>query len=173
MVCGAPNVRAGMKAPLARVGARLPSLRSRRRTARRENEGMLCSARELGLSDDHSGLLEIDGKPGSDARAALRLDDHVLTLKLTPNRADCLSVLGLRASSPRSPARRSSRRRSSRFQPEQGAPRGEAADARGLRPLRRRGDPGVNAKAPTPDWMRSGWSARATLDRRWSTSRTT
>jgi phenylalanyl-tRNA synthetase beta chain len=87
VVCGAPNVRAGMKAPLARIGAKdIRGVRS---------EGMLCSARDLGLSDDHSGLLEIEGKSGSDARAALGLDDHVMTLKLTPNRADCLSVLGI------------------------------------------------------------------------------
>jgi len=87
VVCGAPNVRVGMKAPLARIGAK--EIRGV------QSNGMLCSARDLGLSDDHSGLLEIDGKPGSDARAALRLDDHILTLKLTPNRADCLSVLGI------------------------------------------------------------------------------
>jgi phenylalanyl-tRNA synthetase beta chain len=87
VVCGAPNVRVGMKAPLARIGTK--ELRGV------QSEGMLCSARDLGLSDDHSGLLEIEGKPGSDARAALGLDDHILTLKLTPNRADCLSILGV------------------------------------------------------------------------------
>src|SRR5207248_7367182 len=57
--------------------------------------GMLCSAKELGLSDDHSGLLELNGKVGSDARTELGLDERVFTLKLTPNRADCLSVLGV------------------------------------------------------------------------------
>ena len=87
VVCGAPNVRVGMKAPLAKIGTK--ELRGV------QSEGMLCSARDLGLSDDHSGLLEIEGKPGSDARAALGLDDHILTLKLTPNRADCLSILGV------------------------------------------------------------------------------
>src|SRR5687767_5398555 len=87
VVCGAPNVRVGMKAPLAKIGTK--ELRGV------QSEGMLCSARDLGLSDDHSGLLEIEGKPGSDARAALGLDDHILTLKLTPNRADCLSILGI------------------------------------------------------------------------------
>src|SRR5688572_6105154 len=96
VVCGAPNVRVGMKAPLAKVGARLPGLEIKSAELRGvRSEGMLCSARELGLSQDHSGLLEIEGKSGSDARAALGLDDHVLTLKLTPNRADCLSVLGV------------------------------------------------------------------------------
>ena len=96
VVCGAPNVRVGMKAPLAKVGAKLPGLEIKVSSLRGiESQGMLCSARELGLSDDHSGLLEIEGKSGSDARAALGLDDHLLTLKLTPNRADCLSVLGV------------------------------------------------------------------------------
>jgi phenylalanyl-tRNA synthetase beta chain len=98
VVCGAPNVRKGMKAPLARPGAGLPGLEIKVSSLRGiESQGMLCSARELGLSGDHSGLLELprEAKTGSDVRAALGLDDMVLTLKLTPNRADCLSVLGV------------------------------------------------------------------------------
>jgi phenylalanyl-tRNA synthetase beta chain len=98
VVCGAPNVRAGMKAPLAKIGAQLPSLQIKRSNIRgAESEGMLCSARELGLSEEHSGLLELpkEAKPGSDLRQALNLDDKVFTLKLTPNRADALSVLGI------------------------------------------------------------------------------
>jgi len=89
VVCGAPNVRAGMKAPLAQIGSK--PLRGI------DSHGMLASAKELGLSDDHSGLLELpaSAKVGADARKLLGLDDHVLTLKLTPNRADCLSVLGI------------------------------------------------------------------------------
>jgi len=89
VVCGAPNVRAGMKAPLARVGVK--AVRGI------ESHGMLASARELGLSEDHSGVLELPAaaKSGSDARRLLGLDDHVMTLKLTPNRPDCLSVLGI------------------------------------------------------------------------------
>jgi phenylalanyl-tRNA synthetase beta chain len=96
VVCGAPNARAGMKAPLAKVGARLPGIEVQKTTIRGiESAGMLCSARELGLSDDHSGLLELNAKPGSDARVALGLDERVFTLKLTPNRADALSILGV------------------------------------------------------------------------------
>ncbi|HWA37990.1 MAG TPA: phenylalanine--tRNA ligase subunit beta [Burkholderiales bacterium] len=96
VVCGAPNVRAGMKAPLARIGAMLPGIEIKATSIRgAESQGMLCSAKELGLSDDHSGLLELQGTTGEDARKALGLDDHVLTLKLTPNRADALSVLGV------------------------------------------------------------------------------
>ena len=98
VVCGAPNVRKGMKAPLARPGASLPGLEIKTSSLRGvESQGMLCSARELGLSADHSGLLELpaEAQTGSDVRAALGLDDQVFTLKLTPNRADCLSILGI------------------------------------------------------------------------------
>src|SRR5258708_22826727 len=98
VVCGAPNVRAGMKAPLAIVGAQLPALQIKATNLRGvQSEGMLCSARELGLSSDHAGLLELpsSARTGTDARAALGLGEHVFTLKLTPNRADCLSVLGI------------------------------------------------------------------------------
>src|SRR6185436_14663604 len=69
VVCGAPNVRAGMKAPLATVGSVLGSLEIKSTKLRGvDSQGMLCSARELGLSEDHSGLLELDGnaKPGDD-----------------------------------------------------------------------------------------------------------
>jgi len=98
VVCGAPNVRAGMKAPLAKVGAKLPGMQIKAAALRGvESQGMLASARELGLSQDHSGLLELpeDAKPGTDVRSVLGLDERVLTLKLTPNRADCLSILGV------------------------------------------------------------------------------
>jgi phenylalanyl-tRNA synthetase beta chain len=98
VVCGAPNVRVGMKVPLARVGALLPGAEIKATSIRgAHSQGMLCSAQELGLSQDHSGLLELasEVRPGSDIRRALALDEHVFTLKLTPNRADCLSVLGV------------------------------------------------------------------------------
>jgi phenylalanyl-tRNA synthetase beta chain len=103
IVCGAPNVRAGMKAPLAKVGARLVDADGGRieiKVAKMrgvESEGMLCSGRELGLSEDHSGLLELPqtAPVGRDVREQLALADHVITIKLTPNRGDCLSVLGV------------------------------------------------------------------------------
>ncbi|MDK9703936.1 MAG: phenylalanine--tRNA ligase subunit beta [Sulfuritalea sp.] len=98
IVCGAPNVAAGMKVPCARVGARLPGIEIKKAKVRGiESSGMLCSARELGLSDDHGGLLPLaaDAKVGEDIRRHLDLDDHLITLKLTPNRADCLSLLGI------------------------------------------------------------------------------
>ena len=105
IVCGAPNVVAGMKAPVAMIGATLPPQEDGgapfiiRRASMRgvESEGMLCSARELRLSDDHSGLLALpaDAIAGADIRDVLALDDRLLTLKLTPNKGDCLSILGV------------------------------------------------------------------------------
>jgi phenylalanyl-tRNA synthetase beta chain len=99
IVCGAPNVRAGLKVALATVGARLPGdvLIKRAKLRGVESAGMLCSSRELGLGDEHDGILEIESEApaGSDLREALQLDDRILGVNLTPNRGDCLSVLGI------------------------------------------------------------------------------
>lgn len=99
IVCGAPNAAAGLVAPLARVGAELPGGMKIGPVKMRgiESAGMLCSARELGLSQDHAGLLELsaDLTLGADLRQALELDGIIYTLKLTPNRADCLSIFGV------------------------------------------------------------------------------
>jgi len=99
IVCGAPNVVAGMRAPCALEGAELPGGPRIKPTRMRgvESQGMLCSARELGMSDDHSGLLALpaDAPIGADVRETLRLDDRRFTIKLTPNRGDCLSVAGV------------------------------------------------------------------------------
>lgn len=99
IVCGAPNAAAGMKVPCAVVGAVLPGNFVIKRAKLRgvESFGMLCSARELGLSDDHGGLyaLAADAPIGADLRQLLDLDDTVFTIKLTPNRADCLSLEGV------------------------------------------------------------------------------
>jgi phenylalanyl-tRNA synthetase beta chain len=99
VVCGAPNARAGLRVPLARVGARIgPDLNIKAAKLRGvESAGMLCSAQELGLSDDHSGLLELpaDAPLGEDLRHYLSLDDCSIEVDLTPNRADCLSIRGL------------------------------------------------------------------------------
>ena len=99
VVCGAPNARAGMKAPLALDGATLPGgLVIRRATLRGvESAGMLCSGRELGLSEDHDGLLELPAElaVGAPLREALRLDDVVLTLNVMPNRGDVQSMIGV------------------------------------------------------------------------------
>jgi phenylalanyl-tRNA synthetase beta chain len=99
IVCGAPNAAAGLKVPLARIGAELPDNIKIGKAKMRgvESAGMLCSARELGLSQDHAGLLELppESAVGTPLREALDLDDTLFTLKLTPNRADCLSILGV------------------------------------------------------------------------------
>src|SRR5690606_33427937 len=85
--------------PLARLGAVLPDGMKIRKAKMRgvESFGMLCSARELGLSQDHAGLLELgaDAPVGQSLRETLDLDDTLFTIKLTPNRADCLSILGV------------------------------------------------------------------------------
>jgi phenylalanyl-tRNA synthetase beta chain len=104
IVCGAPNVAEGQKVPCALIGAKLPPGEDgkpfefkRAKLRGVESSGMLCSARELGLSQDHEGLMVLDDAApvGRDVREVLGLDDTYLTLKLTPNRGDCLSMLGI------------------------------------------------------------------------------
>lgn len=104
IVCGAPNARVGIRIPCALVGAELPPGEDGKpfqiklgKLRGVESQGMLCSARELKLSDDQGGLLELplDAPIGQDIRQYLNLDDTLFTLKLTPNLAHCLSVYGV------------------------------------------------------------------------------
>jgi len=99
IVCGAPNARVGLKAPLAKVGARLPGDFKIKKAKLRgvESQGMLCAQAELGISEENAGLMELadDAPVGTDLRDYLHLDDRTLELGLTPNRADCLSVAGV------------------------------------------------------------------------------
>jgi phenylalanyl-tRNA synthetase beta chain len=99
VVCGAPNAAPGMRAPYARVGARLPAGRTIQAAEIRgtKSQGMLCSARELGLGEHGDGLLALDDDAplGASLDKYLELDDAVLDVKITPNRGDCLSVLGI------------------------------------------------------------------------------
>ncbi len=104
IVCGAPNARVGIKVPCALVGAELPPGEDGKpflikvgKLRGVESHGMLCSARELNLSNDHGGLLELasDAPVGQSIREHLNLDDSLFTLKLTPNLAHCLSVYGV------------------------------------------------------------------------------
>ena len=158
VVCGAPNARAGLKAPLALVGTQLGSLQVKAAVVRGvESRGMLCSAQELGLSEDHSGLLELpaEAKAGQDLRRLLDLDEQVLTFKLTPNRADCLSILGiarevsaitgaaLKAPAVKPVAARSKARHPFRITHAEGCGRFAGRVIRN-----------VDAAAPTPAWMR-------------------
>ena len=159
IVCGAPNAVAGMKVPCALPGAILPGDFKIKPTKMRgvESGGMLCSATELGISDEAAGLMELAAiaPVGEDIRVWLDLDDTLLTLKLTPNRADCLSIIGIarevRAltgekavypSIPTVPATFLDQRKINL----------EAADA--CPRYCGRIIQGVNAKAPTPEWMR-------------------
>ncbi len=158
IVCGAPNAAAGMKVPCALVGAVLPGIEIKKAKLRGvESFGMLCSARELGLSEDHGGLLPLpaDAPVGTDIRSYLDLDDRLITLKLTPNRADCLSLSGI--------ARELSALTGAPLQlPEVAAVPAVHQDTRKIildapdacprycgRIVR-----GVDAKAPTPEWMK-------------------
>lgn len=99
IVCGAANARAGLHVPCAIVGAKLPGGLEIKQAKLRgvDSFGMLCSAKELGLSDKSEGLLELDhdAAPGTPITQHLGFDDDILNLELTPNRGDCLSVLGL------------------------------------------------------------------------------
>ncbi len=99
IVCGAANVRVGMRVPVAIVGAQLPNDIIIKQSSLRgiESHGMLCSAKDLGLSEDASGLLELqhDTRIGEDVYEYLKLDDVTIELSLTPNRGDCLSIAGI------------------------------------------------------------------------------
>ena len=98
IVCGAPNVRVGMKAPLATVGGRIGDMKLKKAKLRgMPSHGMLCSARELGLSDEHQGLMDlpVNAPVGEDLRTYLKLDDISIDVDLTPNRGDCLGVEGI------------------------------------------------------------------------------
>ncbi len=164
IVCGAPNARPGIKVPCAMVGAALPPAEgsavafqiklSKLRGV--ESQGMLCSALELHLSDEHGGLLELDAglAPGQNLRSALGLDDTVFTLKLTPNKADCLSILGVArevAAITGAPLRVPSFAAVTPSIPETLTVRVEAPDLCGR--FSGRVVKGVNLAAQTPPWM--------------------
>jgi phenylalanyl-tRNA synthetase beta chain len=158
IVCGAPNVVVGMKAPCAMVGAKLPGFEIKEAKLRGvESFGMMCSADELGMTQDHDGLLVLaeDAPVGADIRDYLELDDRKITIKLTPNRADCLSLSGIARElaaltdtplslpvvSPVAPAH--DERRSVQLDAPQACPRYAGRIVRN-----------VNAAAATPAWMR-------------------
>ena len=159
IVCGAPNAAAGMKVPCALVGAELPGALSIRQATMRgvESNGMLCSASELGIADDATGLLALpEAAPiGADVRDVLALDDTLITLKLTPNRADCLSLLGIArevaaitqsglTSPVATPVRASVASRRSVI----------VEDSRACPRFVSRVIDGIDARAPTPAWMK-------------------
>jgi phenylalanyl-tRNA synthetase beta chain len=158
IVCGAPNAAPGLSAPCALAGATLPGGLVIRSASVRgvESEGMLCSAKELGLAEDAAGLLVLENLvPGTDLRTALDLDDRLFTVKLTPNRPDCLSMLGIGrevaalTTAPLTPPPlvpapvATPARRSVRVEDAVACPRFCARVIEGIDP-----------QAPTPEWMR-------------------
>jgi phenylalanyl-tRNA synthetase beta chain len=159
VVCGAPNTAVGVRAAFAPPGARLPGGREVGIAKIRgvESHGMLCSERELGLGEEHeAGLLVLDGaRPGADLVSVLGLDDHVLEIEITPNRPDCLSVLGV--------ARELAALTGRRLQPPRIALRESAVPARSLARVRVEA-PDLSPRytvrvieglrvAPSPPWM--------------------
>jgi phenylalanyl-tRNA synthetase beta chain len=165
IVCGAPNVRAGMKAPCALVGAELAPAKEGATEPFRievgkirgvESRGMLCSARELKLSEDHEGLLALDDSApiGADVRDALHLDDMIFTLKLTPNLGHALSVHGVArevAAITGTPLKAPTFAKAPVGSDRKLAVAIEAADLCGR--FSGRVVTGVDAKARTPQWM--------------------
>ena len=159
IVCGAPNVAVGLKVPCALPGAELPGNFKIKVAKVRgiESSGMLCSAKELGIAEDASGLLILpaDAPVGQSVRQYLELDDNQFELKLTPNRADCLSLLGIA----REVGAITGAATCLPVVPEVPATIGDTRsivlDAQQACPLYfGRVIKGVNAKAPTPEWMK-------------------
>lgn len=157
IVCGAPNARAGLVAPLATIGATVGTLTIKAARLRGvESNGMLCSARELGIDADASGLLELpaDAPIGAPLAGYLGLPDASIELKLTPNRADCFGVRGI--------AFDVAAATGSEVEPLDAAPMAAASDAALLVELNAGADAprfigrvieGVDAAVPTPLWM--------------------
>jgi len=165
-VCGAPNVRPGIKIPCATVGAELPPGADSKdgkpfkiklgKLRGVESQGMLCSARELGVSEESNGLhiLSDDAPIGQNIREHLKLDDTLFTLKLTPNLAHCLSVAGIAREVSALTGAELSMPVIRHVKPSTDARLKvsvEAADLCGR--FAGRVIQGVNPKAPTPAWM--------------------
>lgn len=159
IVCGAPNVAVGLRVPCALPGAKLPGdfVIKVAKVRGIESSGMLCSAKELGIAEEASGLLILapDAPVGQSIREHLDLDDQLFTLKLTPNRADCLSLSGIA----REVAAITGTQAKQLDIPPVAATISEqrtiVLDASDACPLYfGRIIKGVNAKAPTPEWMK-------------------
>jgi len=157
IVCGAANARAGLIAPCAMVGAELPGISIKQAKVRGiESFGMMCSSKELGITAEATGLLELDSDAviGRDIREHLDLNDHLITLKLTPNRSDCLSITGI--------ARDVGAITGAATKFEEISPvAAELQQTKNVKVVEQAACPryvgrlvsGINAKAPTPAWM--------------------
>ncbi len=162
IVCGAPNVAAQMLVACATEGAVLPGGFKIKRAKMRgvESQGMLCSAKELGIADDSQGLMALPDRLasslGDDLRQALDLDAKVFTLKLTPNRADCLSIAGVaREVSALTGATRCEPKWPAVAPTIQNSIEVSIASSDLCGRFSGRVMTGVNAKAATPEWMRT------------------
>ncbi len=159
IVCGAPNCRQGLKVAVATVGAVLPGdFKIKAAKLRGEpSEGMLCSFSELGITDDHEGIIELpaDAPIGTDIREYLQLDDNTIEISVTPNRADCLGIIGVArdvAVLNKLPL----------IEPEMVAVAATITDTLPIRVEAAQACPrylgrvvkGINVKAPTPLWMK-------------------
>jgi len=157
IVCGAANVHVGAKVPCALVGAALPKMSIKQAKVRGvESFGMLCSEQELGLAETSSGLLLLpsDAPVGTSIRDYLALDDKLFTLKLTPNRSDCLSVTGIAREVAALTGAALTLPASAPLTPANAASLAVDVQAPAACPLYcGRVVQGVNAQAPTPSWM--------------------
>ncbi len=158
IVCGAPNVAAGLKVPCALPGAELPGDFKIKIAKVRgiESSGMLCSAKELGIAEEASGLLILpaDAPVGQSIRQYLELDDHVFEIKLTPNRADCLSLQGIAREVSAITGAATALPQIAAVPASIPASRPLVLDAPAACPLYYgRIIAGVNARAATPEWM--------------------
>jgi phenylalanyl-tRNA synthetase beta chain len=157
IVCGASNARVGLKAPCALVGAVLPGFEIKQAKVRGvESFGMMCSETELGLAAESAGLLELPANAtvGQDIREYLGLNDKLFTLKLTPNRSDCLSIVGIaREVAALTGATLDLPKFDAVSAQHQDVKKVSVADAEACARYCGRLVKGVNAKASTPEWM--------------------
>jgi len=157
IVCGASNARIGLKAPCALVGAVLPGFEIKQAKVRGvESFGMMCSETELGLAVESAGLLELPANAivGQDIREYLGLNDKLFTLKLTPNRSDCLSIVGIaREVAALTGATLDLPKFDAVSAQHQDVKKVSVADAEACAHYCGRLVKGVNAKAQTPEWM--------------------
>ena len=157
IVCGASNARVGLKAPCALVGAVLPGFEIKQAKVRGvESFGMMCSETELGLAAESAGLLELPANAtvGQDIREYLGLNDKLFTLKLTPNRSDCLSIVGIaREVAALTGATLDLPKFDAVSAQHQDVKKVSVADAEACAHYCGRLVKGVNAKAQTPEWM--------------------
>jgi phenylalanyl-tRNA synthetase beta chain len=158
IVCGAKNVRAGLKVAVAMVGARLPKgvLIELAKLRGQESNGMLCSARELGLGEEHEGIMELEPSLplNQNVREALDLDDCVLEVNATPNRGDCMSVFGIARDYNAARRRRPIQYPKAPVAPSQEAVFPVSLESPGCPVFASRVIRGVRPQAQSPEWLR-------------------